>query len=107
MTERPRSSDCTCSTRLAEERGAGSCRFIDAGGCQSYCPNNRRYVRYADNSRGDESLVTVAVPYYERSLDFEALWREFPPAGEYREKVHFLSRDELRAIQERRFLAQI
>jgi phenylacetate-CoA ligase len=47
------------------------------------------------------------IPYYERSLDFEALWREFPPSAEYMQKVHRMSKDELHAIRERRFLAQV
>ena len=47
------------------------------------------------------------VPLYYRSLDFEALWREFPPAPDYFEATFFMSRDELRALQEARFLQQM
>jgi phenylacetate-CoA ligase len=58
----------------------------------------------------DAQVTTSAaedVPYYHRSLNFEALWREYPPAGEYVKKVHRLSRDELRPMRERRFLEQV
>jgi len=48
-----------------------------------------------------------AVPWYGRSLDFEALWREYPPPPDYLDRVHRMSRDELRSLQERRFLAQV
>lgn len=48
-----------------------------------------------------------AVPWYGRSLDFEALWREFPPPPDYFDSLHRLSRDEMRQLQERRFLRQI
>ena len=48
-----------------------------------------------------------AVPWYGRALDLEALWREFPPPPDYGARTHRLSRDELRQIQERRFLEQI
>jgi phenylacetate-CoA ligase len=49
----------------------------------------------------------MKAPYYYRSLDFEALWRDYPPAGEYLDTVHRLSRDELHARQDRRFRTQI
>lgn len=45
-------------------------------------------------------------PRYGR-LDFEALWREYPPAPEFIDGVYRASRDELRAIQEKRFLQQV
>jgi phenylacetate-CoA ligase len=47
------------------------------------------------------------VPWYYRSLDFEALWREFPPPPDYFRRTYLLSRDELHALQEQRLLAQI
>ena len=47
------------------------------------------------------------VPFYYRSLDFEALWREFPPAPSYFKSVSVLSPDELRALQNERFLREI
>src|ERR1700682_392863 len=47
------------------------------------------------------------IPWYGRSLDFEALWREFPPPPDYVEKVHRMSREALREIQEKRFLLQM
>ncbi|MES2956706.1 MAG: hypothetical protein V4792_00890 [Pseudomonadota bacterium] len=46
-------------------------------------------------------------PWYSRSLDFEALWREYPPPPDYMERVCGLSADALRDLQERRFLAQV
>lgn len=49
----------------------------------------------------------LKAPYYYRSLDFEALWREYPPAHEYVERMHRISRDELRSLQEQRFRAQV
>ena len=48
-----------------------------------------------------------AVPWYGRALDLEALWREFPPPPDYVERTHRMSRDELRRLQEKRFLAQV
>ena len=50
--------------------------------------------------------ASVAPRYY-RSLDFEQLWREFPPAPEYFDERYTLSRDALRALQEARFLTQM
>ncbi len=47
------------------------------------------------------------VPLYYRSLDFEALWRDYPPAPDYFESTYQLSRDELHALQNRRFLQQV
>ena len=49
----------------------------------------------------------LQAPYYYRSLDFEELWRNYPPAGEYVERVHRISRDELHALQQHRFLSQV
>lgn len=47
------------------------------------------------------------VPRYYASLDFDALWREFPPAPEFFDTTWRLSRDELRALQNGRFLRQM
>jgi phenylacetate-CoA ligase len=47
------------------------------------------------------------IPWYSRALDFEALAREFPPPPDYFRTVFRLSRDELRARQEERFLATV
>ena len=47
------------------------------------------------------------VPWYSRALDFEALAREFPPPPDYFRDVFRISRDELRARQEQRFLATV
>jgi phenylacetate-CoA ligase len=49
----------------------------------------------------------VDVPWYHSSLDFPALWDEFPPPPVFLDKVHSLSADEIRALQERRFLQQV
>ena len=47
------------------------------------------------------------VPWYFRSLDFEQLARDFPPPPTYFETTAKISRDELRALQEKRFLATV
>jgi phenylacetate-CoA ligase len=47
------------------------------------------------------------IPWYHRSLDFEGLWREFPPAPDYFKTVYALPRDELRSLQNQRFVEQI
>ena len=44
------------------------------------------------------------VPWYFRSLDFEQLWRDYPPPPNFFHMTARLSRDELRARQEQRFL---
>lgn len=48
-----------------------------------------------------------AIPWYARSLDFEALWQEYPPPPDYMERVHCIPRDALRNLQEKRFLQQM
>ncbi len=47
------------------------------------------------------------VPRFYAALDFEKLWAEFPPAPEYFETTYRLSNDEMRALQETRFLEQM
>ena len=47
------------------------------------------------------------IPRYHQSLDFEALWHDFPPAPEYFDTFYRMSRNELRALQEERFLRQM
>ena len=47
------------------------------------------------------------VPWLFRALDYEALAREFPPPPNYFREVYRISRDELRARQESRFLATV
>ena len=47
------------------------------------------------------------VPLYYRSLDFEALWRDYVPAPDYFDSTYHCSRDELHALQNRRFLQQV
>jgi phenylacetate-CoA ligase len=47
------------------------------------------------------------VPWYYNSLDFPKLWEEFPPPPVFLDKVWRLSADEIRRIQERRFLQQV
>ena len=47
------------------------------------------------------------VPWWSRALDFEALAREFPPPPDYFRTVFRISRDEMRARQEERFLATV
>jgi phenylacetate-CoA ligase len=43
-------------------------------------------------------------PLYSESLDFAALYKEFPPAPDFFRTVYKLPRHEIRALQERRFL---
>ena len=43
-------------------------------------------------------------PWYYRSLDMEQIWRDFPPPPDFFSGVFRASRDELRALQDRRFL---
>lgn len=52
-------------------------------------------------------MTSKAIPFYPRSLDFEALMREYLPAPDYFEAAATQSRDELRADQNRRFLKQM
>jgi phenylacetate-CoA ligase len=47
------------------------------------------------------------VPWYFRSLDFEQLWRDYPPPPTYFHTTAKLSRDEMRALQEQRFLKTV
>ncbi|HVL58233.1 MAG TPA: AMP-binding protein [Burkholderiaceae bacterium] len=47
------------------------------------------------------------VPWYWRSLDFEQLARDYPPPPVYQKTTFRMSRDELRALQERRFLQTV
>jgi phenylacetate-CoA ligase len=47
------------------------------------------------------------IPWYFRSLDFEQLWRDYPPPPTYFHTHAKLSRDELRVLQEKRFLATV
>ena len=47
------------------------------------------------------------VPWLFRALDYEALAREFPPPPNYFREVFRISRDELRARQEQRFLETV
>jgi phenylacetate-CoA ligase len=47
------------------------------------------------------------IPRYAAALDFEALWQEFPPAETYFETAYRRSTDEIRQIQNQRFLAQM
>ncbi len=49
----------------------------------------------------------VPIPRYWDSLDFPRLWEEFPPAPEYFDTTYKLSTDELRSLQEKRFLQQM
>lgn len=44
------------------------------------------------------------VPWYTRALDFEQLTRDYPPPPDYFTTTYRMSRDALRALQERRFL---
>jgi phenylacetate-CoA ligase len=52
-------------------------------------------------------MAKASIPRYYEHLDFEALWKEFPPAEEYVEGVFRKSADELRHLQNERFKRQI
>ena len=51
--------------------------------------------------------MTSSPPWYWRSLDFEALAREFPPPPDFFDTVYRMDRGALRALQEKRFLATV
>jgi phenylacetate-CoA ligase len=55
----------------------------------------------------DQDATANNIPRYYRSLDFEALWRDYPPAPDYFDSTYRLSRDALRAMQDQRFLQQM
>ena len=46
----------------------------------------------------------VNYPWYFRSLDMEEIWREYPPPPDFFRGVFRASRDEVRNLQNRRFL---
>src|SRR5215468_5055335 len=56
---------------------------------------------------GPLMLDRIAVPWYHKSLDFPALWEEFPPPPDFLDKIHKLSADRINALQEQRFRQQI
>jgi phenylacetate-CoA ligase len=47
------------------------------------------------------------IPWYSRSLDFEQLARDYPPPPDYFRTTFRMPRDELHALQERRFLETV
>ena len=55
----------------------------------------------------DGSDPQVKIPRYATSLDFEALWREFPPPDEYFHGPYQRPRTEIQKIQNDRFLQQM
>ena len=55
----------------------------------------------------DTGASAGTIPRYHQALDFEALWREFPPPPDYFAGTYRLSRDEIRGMQEQRFLRQM
>ena len=55
----------------------------------------------------DPGAAQDLIPRYHQALDFEALWREFPPPPDYFSATYRLSRDEMRGMQEQRFLRQM
>jgi phenylacetate-CoA ligase len=50
---------------------------------------------------------TLIPPSYPHALDFDALLKEYPPAADYVKSTFLLSRDELTALQNERFLKQM
>ena len=55
----------------------------------------------------DPGAAQDLIPRYHQALDFEALWREFPPPPDYFSATYRLSSDEMRGMQEQRFLRQM
>lgn len=55
----------------------------------------------------DDFYGDVKIPRYAASLDFEALWQEFPPADTYFRGPYQRSRDEIRKLQDERFIRQM
>ena len=55
----------------------------------------------------NDFLTPVKIPRYAAALDFEALWQEYPPADAYFQGPFQRSRDEIRSIQNDRFLRQM
>ena len=49
----------------------------------------------------------VAIPYYWRTLDFEKLWRDYPPPPHFERTTGRMSDDALRALQNARFLERM
>ncbi|MGE0314311.1 MAG: phenylacetate--CoA ligase family protein [Lautropia sp.] len=52
-----------------------------------------------------EDEAVESVPWYWRSLDFEQLARDYPPPPDYFKTTYVMPREQLRALQEKRFLA--
>ncbi|MBI4589866.1 MAG: hypothetical protein HY725_13595 [Candidatus Rokubacteria bacterium] len=46
----------------------------------------------------------MGIPYYYRSIGFDALVREYPPAQEFAESVFLYGRERIEELQNRRFL---
>ena len=57
--------------------------------------------------RTAETVRSGASPRYYAHLDFEKLWADYPPAPDYFEGAYLRSRDEIRSVQEERFLRQM
>ena len=90
---------CRHEARVANRKWLPYC-----GSCLS-C-RSRTIVRLSEMSRQfDEQAYKKT--WYCGSLDFEALWDDYPPAPHYLRLVHALSRDELRHRQEQQFLVQM
>jgi phenylacetate-CoA ligase len=53
------------------------------------------------------SNAALKPPSYAASLDFDALWREFPPPDRYFQEAYRRPRRELRKLQNERFLIQM
>ena len=49
-------------------------------------------------------LADIRFPWYQNALDLERITRDYPPPPDFFRGVFRASRDELRALQERRFL---
>ncbi|GAB3479375.1 phenylacetate--CoA ligase family protein [Polaromonas eurypsychrophila] len=54
-----------------------------------------------------QQLLKTAIPRYYESLDFPALWDEFPTAPDYFESTYRLPPEGIAALQEKRLLQQV
>lgn len=61
----------------------------------------------AGHDPGPGRAKADAIPYYWKSVDWDALMRDYPPPPMYAETAGQLSADALRAVQNARFLARV
>ena len=119
MTARPRSSDRTnanCASSPDASPGPSAADLTRAA-ADRYCSSDDFIVHYmapffvsVHLERPPLSPVPPASansPRYHSSINLVALWQEFPPAPDFFQSTWMLSADELRALQNQRFLRQM